>query len=89
MARSNEPIEPMDLANMRQLGVLSLDVTCLQRRHQVIANVDHLRNCGRWDQGRRGQGLLGLFDFMSVSVGAFVRVPNSDFAGKDGYQLHF
>ena len=44
MARSrfNDPIEPMDLANMRQNGVRSLEVRCLQCRHEVIMNVDHL-----------------------------------------------
>jgi hypothetical protein len=44
MARSrfNDPIEPMDLANMRQNGVRSLAVECHQCRHEVIMNVDHL-----------------------------------------------
>jgi hypothetical protein len=44
MARSrfNDPIEPMDLANMRANGVRSLDVQCTQCRHRVIVNVDHL-----------------------------------------------
>jgi hypothetical protein len=32
----------MDLANMRQNGVRSLDVQCNQCRHRVIVNVDHL-----------------------------------------------
>jgi hypothetical protein len=36
MAHSNEPIEPMDLANMRANGVRSLDVQCGQCRHRVI-----------------------------------------------------
>jgi hypothetical protein len=40
--RSNEPIEPMDLANMRQNGVRSLAVQCRGCRHEVIMNVDHL-----------------------------------------------
>jgi hypothetical protein len=40
--RSTNPIEPMDLANMRQNGVRSLDVQCNQCRHRVIVNVDHL-----------------------------------------------
>jgi hypothetical protein len=37
MARSsfNDPIEPMDLANMRANGVRSLDVQCHTRRHRV------------------------------------------------------
>jgi hypothetical protein len=36
MARSrfNDPIEPMDLANMRQNGVRSLAVHCRQCRHE-------------------------------------------------------
>ncbi len=42
MSRSHEPIEPMDLANMRANGVRSLDVQCSQCRHRVIVNVDHL-----------------------------------------------
>jgi DNA-directed RNA polymerase subunit RPC12/RpoP len=40
--RSDSPIEPMDLANMRANGVRSLDVQCHQCRHRVIVNVDHL-----------------------------------------------
>jgi hypothetical protein len=42
MTRSHEPIEPMDLENMRQNGVRSLDVQCHNCRHRVIVNVDHL-----------------------------------------------
>jgi hypothetical protein len=43
MARpsSRDPIEPMDLANMRQNGVRSLDVQCWQCRHRTIINADH------------------------------------------------
>jgi hypothetical protein len=33
-------IEPMDLANMRQNGVRSLDVICHGCRHEVVLNVD-------------------------------------------------
>jgi hypothetical protein len=33
-------IETMDLANMRQNGVRSLDVMCHGCRHEVILNVD-------------------------------------------------
>jgi len=40
--RFNDPIEPMDLANMRENGVRSLDIMCHQCRHEVIMNVDHL-----------------------------------------------
>jgi hypothetical protein len=32
--------EPMDLANMRQNGVRSLEVMCHGCRHEVILNVD-------------------------------------------------
>jgi hypothetical protein len=32
--------EPMDLANMRQNGIRSLEVMCQGCRHQVILNVD-------------------------------------------------
>ena len=42
MTRSHEPIEPMDLENMRQNGVQSLDVQYNQCRHRVIVKVDHL-----------------------------------------------
>jgi hypothetical protein len=44
MARSrfNDPIEPMDLANMRQNGVRSLWIQCNQCRHTTVMNVDHL-----------------------------------------------
>jgi hypothetical protein len=40
--RLNYPIEPMDLADMRENGVRSLSVQCHQCRHQVVMNVDHL-----------------------------------------------
>jgi hypothetical protein len=39
---SNDPIVPMDLANMRHNGVRSLAVQCRGCRHEVIMNVDHL-----------------------------------------------
>jgi hypothetical protein len=41
-SRSTDPIEPMDLANMRQNGVRSLDVQCNKCRHREIVNVEHL-----------------------------------------------
>jgi hypothetical protein len=41
-SRLNFPIEPMDLANMRQNGVRSLAVHCPQCPKEVILNVDHL-----------------------------------------------
>jgi hypothetical protein len=41
-SRFNELIEPMDLDNMRQNGVRSLDVMCLNCRHESVINVDHL-----------------------------------------------
>ncbi len=40
--RFNDPIEPMDLANMRENGVRLLDIMCHQCRHETIMNVDHL-----------------------------------------------
>jgi hypothetical protein len=40
--RSKYEIEPMDLENMRQTGVRSLEVQCFQCLHHVILNVDHL-----------------------------------------------
>jgi hypothetical protein len=39
---TSDPIEPMDLTNMRENGVRSLDVQCYQCLHQVIVNVDDL-----------------------------------------------
>ena len=33
--------EPMDLANMRQNGVRSIEVVCHGCRHEVILNVDN------------------------------------------------
>ena len=40
MARvDDEPIIPMDLANMRAHGVRSLDVMCAACRHETIVNV--------------------------------------------------
>ena len=41
-ARLNDPIEPMDLANMHKNGVRSLAVQCHRCLHEVIMNVDHL-----------------------------------------------
>ena len=42
MARSrfNDPIEPMDLENMRQNGVRSLWIQCNQCRHIMVMNVE-------------------------------------------------
>ena len=44
MARSgfNNPIQPMDLANMRANGVRSLLIWCRNCHHEKIMNVDHL-----------------------------------------------
>jgi hypothetical protein len=40
MPRSDEPIQPMTLGNMRQNGVRGLDVTCLHCGHHTGVNVD-------------------------------------------------
>jgi hypothetical protein len=40
--RLDYPIEPMDLANMRQNGVRSLEIVCHECRHKTVMNVDHL-----------------------------------------------
>jgi hypothetical protein len=40
--RFNDPIEPMDLANMRANGVRSLLIWCRNCHHEKIMNVDHL-----------------------------------------------
>jgi hypothetical protein len=37
MARSDQPIEPMTLGNMRELGVRSLDVSCWNCHHQAVS----------------------------------------------------
>jgi hypothetical protein len=36
------PVEPMDLANMRENGVRSLAVSCWNCHHRAVLNVDHL-----------------------------------------------
>jgi hypothetical protein len=36
----NDPIEPMDLANMRAHGVRSLDVSCWNCHHRAIMSAD-------------------------------------------------
>jgi hypothetical protein len=41
-SRFNDPIEPMDLANMRENGVRSLAIYCHQCHHETVMNVDHL-----------------------------------------------
>jgi hypothetical protein len=40
MTRSDEPIQPMTLGNMRQNGVRGLDVTCRACGHHTEVNVD-------------------------------------------------
>ncbi len=42
MRRLNDPIEPMDLVNMRANGVCSLSIYCHQCHHETAMNVDHL-----------------------------------------------
>jgi hypothetical protein len=41
--RLDYPIDPMDLANMRQNGVRSLEIMCHHCQHKTVMNVDHLR----------------------------------------------
>jgi len=36
----DEPIIPMDLGNIRSLGVRSLDVQCHKCHHEIVLNVD-------------------------------------------------
>ena len=40
MPRFKDPIEPMTLGNMRELGVRSLDVSCWNCQHRTILSVD-------------------------------------------------
>jgi hypothetical protein len=40
MARFDQPIEPMTLGNMRELGVRSLDVSCLNCQHRALLSAD-------------------------------------------------
>jgi hypothetical protein len=40
MPRFDQPIEPMTLGNMRQLGVRSLDVSCWNCHHQAVLSAD-------------------------------------------------
>jgi hypothetical protein len=42
VGHSAGPIEPMDLANMRQNGVRSLAVSCWICHRRAVLNVDHL-----------------------------------------------
>jgi hypothetical protein len=51
-SRFNDPIEPMDLANMRANGVRSLDVECYTCRQRIVMNVDHLPGDLTVPQGR-------------------------------------
>jgi hypothetical protein len=58
MPRFSDPIEPMTLGNMRELGVRSLDVSCWNCHHQAVLSAD------RWpDDGPRmvctGCGIIG------------------------------
>jgi hypothetical protein len=39
--RLNDPIEPMDLGNMRANGVRSLAIYCHQCHHETIISADH------------------------------------------------
>jgi hypothetical protein len=39
-SRSNDPIEPMTLDNMRANGVRSLEVSCWQCHHRAIMNAE-------------------------------------------------
>jgi hypothetical protein len=38
--RFDQPIEPMTLGNMRELGVRSLDVSCWNYQHQAVLSAD-------------------------------------------------
>jgi hypothetical protein len=40
MAGFDQPIEPMTLGNMRELGVRSLDVSCWNCHHQAVLSAD-------------------------------------------------
>jgi hypothetical protein len=40
MVRFDQPIEPMTLGNMRELGVRSLDVACWNCHHQAVLSAD-------------------------------------------------
>jgi hypothetical protein len=40
MARFDQPIEPMTLGNMREVGVWSLDVSCRNCHHQAVLSAD-------------------------------------------------
>jgi hypothetical protein len=61
MARFDQPIEPMTLGNMRELGVRSLDVSCWNCHHQAVLSAD------RWPDDvalptfgpRTGCGIVG------------------------------
>ncbi len=40
MPRFDQPIEPMTLGNMRELGVRSLDVSCWLCHHQAVLSAE-------------------------------------------------
>ena len=46
---------PMDLANMRQNGVRSLEITCLDCKHETVRNMDD------FDPGRAVKSFEGRF----------------------------
>jgi hypothetical protein len=61
-ARFNDPIEPMDLANMRQNGVRSLEITCHQCRHKTVMNVDHVPRRPHGEVVRAAHGVHEMRD---------------------------
>jgi hypothetical protein len=52
MPRSDEPIRPMTLGNMRQNGVRGLDVTCSTCGYRTEINVDAADARLNWNQRR-------------------------------------
>jgi hypothetical protein len=56
MARFDQPIEPMTLGNMRELGARSLDVSCWNCHHQAVLSAD------RWPDDRIASSRFWIFD---------------------------
>jgi hypothetical protein len=65
--RFNYPIEPMDLANMRQNGVRSLDVTCRQCHRETKSDRGH----------SAGSALTSFRDRRDCLTGADMTAPEN------------
>jgi hypothetical protein len=60
VARFDQPIEPMTLGNMRELGVRSLNVSCWLCHHQAVLSAEPLAGRRRGADLRSSHGLHRL-----------------------------